>query len=162
MIDKEEWSKHLPTMSSENVDDIKIVLPIKNKRELIYYVLEGYYPPQKTIDRHLYTCPFCLFKESIFRFQVSHDEAKSKGGNDSFTNLILLCQSCNDRQGTNTFDEFLADCKYRDEYVYEGTEVKDGAEERLVVIRKKMEEAQEKYETFDDLYNHLNDIQKND
>jgi 5-methylcytosine-specific restriction endonuclease McrA len=58
--------------------------------------------------RDFYECQYCASKESL---TIDHVVPKSKGGKDTWENLVTACQKCNSRKGNRTPDE--ADMKLR-------------------------------------------------
>jgi hypothetical protein len=66
-------------------------------------------PRKKNIlMRDFYECQYCASKESL---TIDHVVPKSKGGKDTWENLVTACQKCNSRKGNRTPDE--ADMKLR-------------------------------------------------
>jgi hypothetical protein len=52
-----------------------------------------------------YSCAYCNAKNTPL--EKEHVVAKSKGGSNSVTNLVVSCRPCNERKGTKSIDDFL-------------------------------------------------------
>ena len=52
-----------------------------------------------------HSCAYCNAKNTPL--EKEHVVAKSKGGSNSVTNLVVSCRPCNERKGTKSIDEFL-------------------------------------------------------
>ena len=52
-----------------------------------------------------HSCAYCHAKNTPL--EKEHVVAKSKGGSNSVTNLVVSCRPCNEKKGNKTIDEFL-------------------------------------------------------
>src|SRR6185369_17365955 len=50
-------------------------------------------------------CQYCLSKISYNNSTLDHVHPRSKGGKDSWDNLVLSCQSCNNKKGDRSVKE---------------------------------------------------------
>lgn len=55
------------------------------------------------LRRDLYSCQYC--RRSDVPLTIDHVIPKSKGGDDSWENLITACISCNNKKGDRTLEE---------------------------------------------------------
>ncbi len=58
---------------------------------------------RNVLRRDLFTCQYCGLKSSSLT--VDHVVPKSRGGRDSWENLVAACHSCNTRKGDRTPEE---------------------------------------------------------
>lgn len=71
--------------------------PIDTKKELDYYnVREN---RLKVFERDGYKCHYCEKQLTRFTATLDHIQPISKGGDNSFDNLITSCLHCNSRRG---------------------------------------------------------------
>ena len=54
------------------------------------------------LRRDGFTCQYCGSREKL---TVDHVQPKSRGGRDTWKNLVAACTSCNNRKGNRTPDE---------------------------------------------------------
>lgn len=66
--------------------------------------LFGYQLREYLLEKWQRKCAYCGNKK--VPLQIEHILPKSRGGSDRAANLTLACQSCNDRKGTQTAEEF--------------------------------------------------------
>lgn len=60
-------------------------------------------PTRKSIyERDNATCQYCANRISFSRATVDHVLPKSRGGKNTWTNLVLSCASCNNEKGNRT------------------------------------------------------------
>ncbi|HHH30778.1 MAG TPA: HNH endonuclease [Polyangiaceae bacterium] len=52
-----------------------------------------------------YTCQYCLRRRPVRELDIDHVLPRSRGGEDSWTNLVTACQPCNRRKGRRTPSE---------------------------------------------------------
>jgi len=57
------------------------------------------------VKRDNSTCQFCGIKLSAAQVTIDHIIPKSRGGNSSFTNCVVSCQSCNNIKADRTPEE---------------------------------------------------------
>ena len=50
-----------------------------------------------------YQCQYCLSKKAPLT--IDHIVPKNKGGEDSWTNLVIACQNCNRKKGNKTLKQ---------------------------------------------------------
>jgi len=55
----------------------------------------------------LITCQYCKKNITLKEFTLDHVIAKSKGGKNKKSNLIIACKNCNERKGNKSLEEFL-------------------------------------------------------
>jgi 5-methylcytosine-specific restriction endonuclease McrA len=83
--------------------------------------LEGYEMREYLLEKFERKCVYCTPKASKtegqpevdkplkrVKLQIEHVIPKARGGTNAVTNLVLACQKCNQKKGTKTIDEFLA------------------------------------------------------
>lgn len=74
------------------------VLPIDEQRELDYYnVAEN---RLKVFERDSYKCHYCGKQLTRFTATLDHIQPVSRGGDNSFSNLVTACLHCNSRRGS--------------------------------------------------------------
>ncbi len=66
--------------------------------------LQGYLLREYLLAKWQRQCAYC--KMSGLPLQVEHLMPKSRGGSDRASNLVIACDSCNKRKGTQTAEEF--------------------------------------------------------
>lgn len=54
---------------------------------------------QKLLHKYKFTCCFCKEKDEK-KLTIDHIRPVCKGGSDDFSNLQILCKSCNSKKGT--------------------------------------------------------------
>ena len=52
-----------------------------------------------------YTCQYCARRRPVRELDIDHVLPRSRGGEDSWTNLVTACQPCNRRKGWRTPSE---------------------------------------------------------
>lgn len=52
-----------------------------------------------------YTCQYCARRRPVRELDIDHVLPRSRGGEDSWTNLVTACQPCNRRKGRRTPSE---------------------------------------------------------
>jgi 5-methylcytosine-specific restriction endonuclease McrA len=52
--------------------------------------------------RDSYTCQYCSRRHPVRELDIDHVQPRSRGGEDSWTNLVTACQACNRRKGRCT------------------------------------------------------------
>lgn len=67
--------------------------------------LAGYEVREYLLEKWHRTCAYCGAKN--VQMQIDHIHPKSKGGTDSITNLVLACEKCNIKKGTQDVRDFL-------------------------------------------------------
>jgi len=55
--------------------------------------------------RDHYTCQYCEFRGSPSQMTIDHLVPRSKGGDDTWTNLVTACKKCNSKKGNRTPEE---------------------------------------------------------
>ncbi len=60
---------------------------------------------QALIKVYKQTCQYCLKKMPELSLEVDHIDPVSRGGPDSFSNIILACYSCNSRKSDLYLEE---------------------------------------------------------
>lgn len=90
----EEISSCQDRMKKAKADDLE---PIDTKKELDYYnVREN---RLKVFERDDYKCHYCQKQLTRFTGTLDHIQPVSKGGDNSFDNLVTSCLHCNSRRG---------------------------------------------------------------
>ena len=56
-------------------------------------------------ERDAGTCQYCKIKLSYSQSTLDHVHPRSRGGKDTWTNLVLSCVKCNNKKGDKTPDE---------------------------------------------------------
>lgn len=55
--------------------------------------------------RDRYTCQYCLARKDPKALTLDHVFPQSRGGEESWTNLVAACKTCNNRKGSQTPEE---------------------------------------------------------
>jgi 5-methylcytosine-specific restriction endonuclease McrA len=55
--------------------------------------------------RDAFVCQYCSERRSVAELDIDHVVPRSRGGEDSWTNLVTACQPCNRRKGRRTPSE---------------------------------------------------------
>jgi hypothetical protein len=87
------------TLCQERMKNAKVgkIEPIDTKKELDYYnVREN---RLKVFERDGYKCHYCEKQLTRFTATLDHIQPVSKGGDNSFENLVTSCLLCNSRRG---------------------------------------------------------------
>lgn len=80
-------------MAAEEVEQ----KPVDARRELDYYnILEN---RLKVFERDTYKCHYCQKQLTRFTATLDHIQPVSRGGDNSFDNLVTACLHCNSRRG---------------------------------------------------------------
>lgn len=65
-----------------------------------------YRPNRRNIFvRDNYTCAYCLSQPGVENLSIDHIIPKSRGGKETWANLITACKDCNCRKGDRTPEE---------------------------------------------------------
>ena len=84
-----------------------LALPLPSIIRLICYVRVPYKRVELTrrniLKRDSYSCQYCATKRGPFT--VDHVIPKTKGGNESWENLVCACVRCNNKKGRRTPEE---------------------------------------------------------
>ena len=81
----------------------KRVIRLVNYVRLPFIRLGETFPSRNLIyKRDNYQCQYCGSKQNL---TIDHVKPKSKGGNDTWTNLVTACSSCNVKKGSKTLKE---------------------------------------------------------
>lgn len=84
----------------------KEVSTIETKRELDFYnVPEN---KLKIFERDGYKCHYCTKQLTRFSATIDHIQPVSKGGDNSFDNLVTACLHCNSERGNKPVMDFIA------------------------------------------------------
>lgn len=67
--------------------------------------LAGYSVREYLLEKHNRTCVYCG-KQNV-PLQIEHIHPRSRGGSDNISNLTIACESCNQKKGNRTLEEFL-------------------------------------------------------
>ncbi len=84
----------------------KEVAAIETKRELDFYNV-----PEKRLkifERDGYKCHYCAKQLTRFSATLDHIQPASKGGDNSFDNLVTACLHCNAERGNKPVMDFIA------------------------------------------------------
>ena len=54
------------------------------------------------LARDRYVCAYCALRFKYDQLDLEHIVPKSKGGEDSWTNLVAACKACNNRKANRT------------------------------------------------------------
>ena len=85
---------------------LKVVSAIETKKELDFYNI-----PEnrlKVFERDGYKCHYCAKQLTRFSATLDHIQPVSKGGDNSYDNLITACLHCNAERGNKTVMDFIA------------------------------------------------------
>jgi DNA-directed RNA polymerase subunit RPC12/RpoP len=81
----------------------KRVIRLVNYVRLPFIRLGETFPSRNLIyKRDNYECQYCGSKKNL---TIDHVKPRSKGGNDTWTNLVTACSSCNVKKGSKTLKE---------------------------------------------------------
>jgi 5-methylcytosine-specific restriction endonuclease McrA len=106
----------------EHIEDEPIVTSQRNyKRPTVIRLLRYISIPfrkvtlsrQNIYRRDDYKCVYCNSKDNL---TLDHVVPKSKGGANSWTNLVTCCSDCNIRKGDKDLDDFLLENDYEMKY----------------------------------------------
>jgi 5-methylcytosine-specific restriction endonuclease McrA len=73
--------------------------------------LMGYEVREYLLEKFNRKCAYCGkdgVKEKGVKLQIEHVTPRSRGGADSVSNLVIACQKCNQKKGSQSIEEFLA------------------------------------------------------
>lgn len=88
---------------------VEIAKPINEENELDYY--NNKENRLKIFERDLYTCYYCKKLLTRFTATLDHIQPVSKGGDNSFGNLITACLHCNSRRGNSPVSDAMEKSK---------------------------------------------------
>ncbi len=74
-----------------------VAIPVDLNSELDYYNVQG--NRIKVFERDDYICHYCRKQLTRFSATMDHIQPVSKGGDNSFDNLVTSCLHCNSRRG---------------------------------------------------------------
>ena len=82
------------------------IAPIDEETELDFYnVVEN---RNKVFERDGYQCHYCQKQLTRFTATLDHIQPVSRGGDNSFTNLVTSCLHCNSRRGNRPVMDMYA------------------------------------------------------
>ena len=97
----------IASKDSRTINSIYRKLPFPTIVRLLIYIRVPYkkivLSRKNILRRDLYKCQYCNKSETSLT--IDHIVPKSKGGDDSWENLITACVSCNNKKGDRTPDE---------------------------------------------------------
>ena len=88
-----------------NFDTQKIQNPDILGVEYQHGTLEGIETKQYLLEKYNRTCVYC--GATNVPLQIEHVIPKSKGGSNRISNLVIACESCNQKKGSQNIEEFL-------------------------------------------------------
>ena len=84
-----------------------LVEPIDTKKELDFYnIIEN---RLKLFERDEYKCRYCTKQLTRFTATLDHIQPVSKGGDNSFDNLVTACLHCNSQRGNRPVMEIITE-----------------------------------------------------
>ena len=92
------------TISSPSVSSkIPAVIVLNN---IVKYISDGLKPSrQNVIWRDKNTCQYCNKYHSCGELTIDHIVPRSRGGKNTWTNLVACCKKCNQAKGNKTPEE---------------------------------------------------------
>lgn len=87
--------------------DSVVPVPIDVKSELDYYNVQD--NRIKVFERDDYKCHYCVKQLTRFSATLDHIQPVSKGGDNSFNNLVTSCLHCNSRRGNRPIMDAIVD-----------------------------------------------------
>ncbi len=113
VLNVETWvsriQKYVPVskiiMELVKFDTQKMLSPEISGVEYQQGTLAGYEVREYLLEKFGRCCAYCDKKD--VPLQIEHIHPKARGGGDRISNLTLSCDSCNQKKGTKSIDEFL-------------------------------------------------------
>lgn len=89
----------------EQIAPIDAPKPVDTEKELDFYNVKE--NRLKVFERDKYQCHYCKKQLTRFTATLDHLQPVSKGGDNSFSNLITACLHCNAQRGNNPVMDFV-------------------------------------------------------
>lgn len=86
---------------------------LKKKAHILQQVLRNYDLKAVSIEEMMnwmqksHTCEYCFQEIAIKDYSVDHRLPLARGGKNDYSNLHLICKSCNSMKGQLTEEEFI-------------------------------------------------------
>lgn len=86
-------------------DSFKLPSVIALKRIVKFHFKTMACKRQNVFWRDQYQCQYCSIKPSIDKLTIDHIVPRSKGGKNTWDNLVTACKKCNQKKGNKTLEQ---------------------------------------------------------
>jgi hypothetical protein len=105
-ISPAEFEKYKYIVSSPSMSVVIPKVIILNKdTKYISELKTVRFSRKNVLSRDNYTCQYCSFRGSREELTLDHIIPRSKGGGNTFTNIVTSCKECNSKKGNKTLKE---------------------------------------------------------
>tara|TARA_B100000282_G_scaffold264662_1_gene215354 strand:- start:6 stop:524 length:519 start_codon:yes stop_codon:yes gene_type:complete len=86
-------------------DSFKLPSVIALKRIVKFHFHTMACKRQNVLWRDKYQCQYCSKKDNVDKLTIDHVVPRSKGGKNTWLNLVTACKKCNQKKGSKTLEQ---------------------------------------------------------